>query len=161
MMELVELVLRTLREEFADLPSAAETTRVIVRLMLAAALGGLLGFSRERDGKSAGLRTHMLVAMGSALFVMVPLLAGMAVADVSRVIQGVVAGIGFIGAGTIIKYHSMEKVQGLTTAAGIWTTSAIGVACGMGRSVTAIVSALLAWLVLSAVKQVIDPSPTD
>src|SRR5260370_6093721 len=104
-----EEVTSTLAEEFSSLPDAAEVTRVMVRLLLAALLGGIVGYEREHKGKAAGLRTHMLVAMGAALFVLVPERGGMGIADMSRVIQGVVAGVGFLGAGAIIKRHSEEQ----------------------------------------------------
>ena len=143
-----EEVTDTLVEEFSSLPDAAEVTRVMVRLLLAALLGGIVGYEREHKGKAAGLRTHMLVAMGAALFVLVPERDGMHIADMSRVIQGVVAGVGFLGAGAIIKRDSEEQVQGLTTAAGIWMTAAIGVACGLGREAVALLATLLAIVIL-------------
>lgn len=143
----------TIRHEFSDLPNAAETTRVVVRLLTAVMLGGLLGFERERRGASAGFRTHMLVALGSALFVAVPQLAGATIEDMSRVLQGVVAGIGFLGAGAIIKLSEGQKITGLTTAASIWLTAAIGAAAGMGRITTAILSAVLALIILSALRE--------
>lgn len=141
-------MLQTLQSEFSDAPDAEQVTRILTRLLLAGVLGGVLGYERESRGKAAGVRTHMLVAMGAALFVLVPALGGMAVADMSRVIQGVVTGVGFLGAGAIIKHRSEEDVQGLTTAAGIWMTAAIGVACGLGRESTALLSTLLALAVL-------------
>ena len=95
----------TILNEFSDLIEVEYTTRVSVRLLLAAILGGLLGYERETHGKAAGLRTHMLVAIGSALFVLVPELSGAEHDAMSRVIQGVIAGIGFLGAGTILKGH--------------------------------------------------------
>ena len=122
---------QTLVAEFSDLPDAAQVTRILLRLTLAALLGGLLGIEREQKGKAAGVRTHMLVAMGAALFVLLSQQAGMQPSDLSRVIQGVIAGIGFLGAGTILKGDDEDKVRGLTTAAGIWLTAAIGVAAGM------------------------------
>ncbi|HEV6965592.1 MgtC/SapB family protein, partial [Roseateles sp.] len=131
-------VVETLKSEFSDAPDAERLTRIMTRLLLAALLGGLLGYERERQGKAAGLRTHMLVAMGAALFVLVPQLDGMVSADLSRVIQGIVTGLGFLGAGAIVKHKSEEHVEGLTTAAGIWMTAAIGVACGLGRESTAL-----------------------
>ena len=145
---MLDSVMDALRSEFLDVSDVAEATRIVVRLLLAALLGALIGFNRERYGKAAGLRTHMLVAMGSAAFVVAPLVAGMQIGDLSRVIQGVIAGIGFLGAGTIIKHSGDEKIVGLTTAASIWMTSAIGVACGLGRDSTAIILAVLCWLVL-------------
>ena len=87
----------TIATEFSDLPDAGQATRVMLRLLLAALLGGLLGIEREQKGKAAGVRTHMLVAMGAALFVLVSQQSGMLSADLSRVVQGVVAGIGFLG----------------------------------------------------------------
>jgi len=141
----------TLISEFSDLPDAAQVTRIVLRLALAAALGGVLGYERERQGKAAGVRTHMLVALGAALFVLVPQQAGVSDADMTRVIQGVVAGIGFLGAGAIIKGGAEESVKGLTTAAGIWLTAAIGIACGLGREATAVLSAALALGILSLV----------
>ena len=134
---------QTIAAEFSDLPDAAQVTRILLRLTLAAVLGGLLGIEREQKGKAAGVRTHMLVAMGAALFVLLSQQAGMPPSDLSRVIQGVIAGIGFLGAGTILKGDDEDKVRGLTTAAGIWLTAAIGVAAGMGHESTAVLSTLL------------------
>ena len=138
----------TVQQEFSDVPDAAELTRLCVRLLVAIVLGGLLGYERESVGSSAGFRTHMLVALGSALFVLVPLQAGTAMSDMSRVIQGVIAGIGFLGAGAIIKLSQEQEIRGLTTAASIWLTSAIGIAAGMGREATAVLSTLFALVIL-------------
>ncbi|GJG93765.1 MgtC/SapB family protein [Cupriavidus pauculus] len=138
----------TLRSEFADVPDVKELTRILLRLTLAVVLGGLIGYEREAAGKPAGLRTHMLVAMGSALFVLVPLQAGVALPDMSRVLQGLMSGIGFLGAGAIIKLNSEEDVRGLTTAASIWTVAAIGVACGLGREATAVIATLFGLTIL-------------
>jgi len=140
--------------EFSDMPDAAQVTRLLLRLAIAALLGGVLGYERERKGKAAGIRTHMLVSMGAALFMLVPQQAGVPAADMTRVMQGLIAGIGFLGAGAIVKGHAEQDVQGLTTAAGIWMTAAIGVAAGMGREATAILSTLLALGVLAIVPHV-------
>lgn len=145
---------QTIVAEFSDLPDAAQVTRILLRLTLAALLGGMLGIEREQKGKAAGVRTHMLVAMGAALFVLLSQQAGMPPSDLSRVIQGVIAGIGFLGAGTILKGDDEEKVKGLTTAAGIWLTAAIGVAAGMGRESTAVLSTLLALAVFTLIPHV-------
>ena len=150
-MSLTDQILDTLRTEFSDVPDVAQFTRLVLRLLLAAALGGVLGYEREHKGKAAGIRTHMLVAIGAALFVLVPQQGGMGIADMSRVIQGVIAGIGFLGAGAIIKQQREESVQGLTTAAGVWMTAAIGIACGLGRETTAVISTLLALAILALV----------
>lgn len=156
-----EIALEALQGEFSDLADIGDAVRVAVRLLLAALLGAILGYNRERHGKSAGLRTHMLVSMGSALFVMVPMFAGMEISDLSRVIQGVIAGMGFLGAGTIIKQKNDGEVYGLTTAAGVWTTAAIGVACGLGREMTALIGTLLAWVVLEVVERVFSSRRDD
>lgn len=138
----------TIQQEFSDLGDLSDVTRVCVRLLIALVLGALLGYERESAGASAGLRTHMLVSLGSAIFIVVPLQAGMSLEDVSRVLQGVTAGIGFLGAGTIIKLQNENQIKGLTTAAGIWLTAAVGVAAGMGLEATAVLSALFALIVL-------------
>lgn len=142
----------TVTREFSDIDDVEQITKVAVRLLLAGVLGFVLGFEREARGKAAGARTHMLIAMGSALFVLTPQFSGMAIADMSRVVQGLLAGVGFLCAGAILKSGKEEQaVQGLTTAAGMWMTAAIGLACGLGREVTAILSTLLALVVLALV----------
>ncbi len=141
-------VTNTISQEFSDLPDAAGVTRITVRLLIAAILGGILGYEREQKGKSAGIKTHMLVAIGSALFVYIPKQAGVSDVELTRIIQGLAAGIGFLGAGTIIKGNDEESIKGLTTAAGIWLTAAIGIAAGMGREATAVLSTLLALAIL-------------
>jgi len=139
----------TIASEFSDITDLEDATRVSSRLLIASILGGLLGYERERRHKAAGLRTHMLVALGAALFVLVPVQAGMSLEDISRVIQGLATGIGFLGAGTILKGDSAEDVKGLTTAAGIWLTAAIGVAVGLGHEATAVMSTLLALVIFA------------
>lgn len=141
----------TIAAEFSDVPDMGQFTRIVLRLSIAALLGGLLGWERENKGKAAGVRTHMLVSMGAAMFVLVAQQAGISAADNSRVLQGIVAGVGFLGAGTILKGDGQSQVKGLTTAAGIWLTAAIGVAAGLGLEATAVLSTLLALAVLSAV----------
>lgn len=146
-----EEVWSTVQSEFSDIPDATQITRIIVRLTVAAVLGGLLGYERQRQGKSAGVRTHMMVAIGAALFVLIPQQAGASIADISRVLQGLTAGIGFLGAGAIIMGTRQTEARGLTTAAGIWVTAAIGVAAGLGRESTAVLSTIVALFVLSVV----------
>jgi putative Mg2+ transporter-C (MgtC) family protein len=138
-----------LRQEFADLPDTGHTARIVLRLLVAVVLGGLLGWERQRDRKPAGLRTHMLVCLGSALFVLVPQFAGMDQAGLSRVIQGLLAGIGFLGGASILKLSEEKTVQGVTTAAGIWVAAAVGVAAGLGRLWCAFLGAAIAYLILS------------
>lgn len=148
-----ETVLRTIQQEFSDLGNAEDLTRLCVRLLVAVVLGGLLGYQRESIGAAAGLRTHMLVSLGCALFVIIPLQAGMELDDLSRVIQGVTAGIGFLGAGAILKLTDENQIVGLTTAASIWLTAAVGIAAGMGREGTAVISALFAFVILSLLRK--------
>jgi putative Mg2+ transporter-C (MgtC) family protein len=142
----------TIQQEFADVGSVEDITRIVLRLLVAVALGGLLGYERESVGASAGLRTHMLVSLGSALFVLIPLQAGMEIGDLSRVLQGVTAGIGFIGAGAILKHTQKDDIKGVTTAASVWLTAAIGIAAGMGREATAVLSALFALAILAILR---------
>jgi putative Mg2+ transporter-C (MgtC) family protein len=153
MQELLVEIWSTVQGEFSDLPDASEITRVCVRLLVAAVLGGLLGYEREMKGTAAGLRTHMLVAVGAALFVLVPLQAGVSLPDMSRVLQGVVSGIGFLGAGAIIKLSQDREIRGVTTAANIWLTAAIGVAAGMGMEMTATLSTFLALFILTLLRR--------
>lgn len=151
-------MLMAAQSEFADIADVEEVTRIMVRLLMAAFLGAVLGFEREHKGKAAGVRTHMLVSLGAALFVLAPSMAGADEDALSRVIQGIVAGIGFLGAGTILKGNGLDAshVKGLTTAAGLWMTAAIGTAAGMGREATALISTLLALLVLSSMPWVVE-----
>lgn len=137
----------TVQQEFSDIGDAEDLTRICLRLSVALLLGALLGYERESVGAAAGLRTHMLVALGAALFMVIPHQVGMRIEDVSRVMQGVIAGIGFLGAGAIMKLKD-ESIKGLTTAAGIWLTAAVGMAAGMGLEATAVVSAVFGWIVL-------------
>jgi putative Mg2+ transporter-C (MgtC) family protein len=118
-------LLEVISREFSDLTDVAGFVRVALRLSIASLLGGILGWDREQAGASQ--------------------------ADLSRVIQGLAAGIGFLGAGAIIKRKDESHIQGLTTAAGIWMTAAIGVSAGLGREATAIVSTLLALAILTLV----------
>lgn len=142
----------TIQHEFSDLGNVEDITRIVVRLLVAVVLGGMLGYERESVGASAGLRTHMLVSLGAALFVLIPLQAGMQIGDLSRVLQGVTAGIGFIGAGAILKHTKNDDVKGVTTAASVWLTAAVGIAAGMGREATAVLSALFALVILAILR---------
>ena len=143
-------VLDAVRQEFSDVPDPAQFARVSVRLLSALLLGAVIGLERERRGSAAGLRTHMLVSLGAAVFVLVPLQAGMGLDGVSRVVQGVVSGIGFLGAGVVLKLDETRQIQGLTTAASIWATAAVGFTAGMGQQTTALIVTTLSLLVLAA-----------
>jgi putative Mg2+ transporter-C (MgtC) family protein len=150
-MEMWQEIWNIVLSEFSDVPDAEQVTRITLRLLVAATLGGLLGYEREQQGKSAGVRTHMMVAIGAALFVLIPQQAGASSADLSRILQGLIAGVGFLGTGAIIMGNREVETRGLTTAASIWVTAAIGVAAGMGRETTAVLSTLIALLILSVV----------
>jgi putative Mg2+ transporter-C (MgtC) family protein len=129
-------------------PAAGQIAEVALRLLTAALLGGLLGAEREAVGKAAGLRTHMLVALGSALFVIAPRESGLTEGDLGRIVQGVAAGIGFIGAGTILKLTDSQEIKGLTTAANIWLTAAIGIAAAVSAIWLPVLFAACAWMIL-------------
>ena len=118
---------------------------MLVRLVIATALGALVGYEREREGKPAGVRTHGMVALGAALFTLVSVY-GFANHDPARVAAQIVTGIGFVGAGAIL--HLRRSVQGLTTAASLWVTAAIGLAVGVGMLAMSAATAVLVFLLL-------------
>jgi putative Mg2+ transporter-C (MgtC) family protein len=144
-----DTVAATLASEFSDIGDAAQLTQLVLRTLMAALLGGAIGLEREFRGKAAGIRTHMLLSLGCALFVLVPQQLGWGEDGMSRVVQGLLAGIGFLCAGSIIKQHDNDRIYGLTTAAGLWMTAAVGVAVGLGREATAVISTLLGLAILS------------
>jgi len=133
----------------SGLPDARQFAHVLIKLVSALVLGAVVGIQRERAGKPAGLRTHMLVTLGTAVFVLACSGVGMSLEGQSRVIQGIVTGIGFIGAGSILKLSAERDIQGLTTAAGVWMTAAIGVAVGLGSLGVAILSTIFTLVILS------------
>ena len=155
-MEAWAALVETLANELSDTTDLDHAVRIVLRLGLAALFGALLGFEREHHGKAAGVRTHMLVAVGSALFVLAPSLGGSEDDAMSRVIQGVVAGVGFLCAGTIIKSDNDRDVKGLTTAAGVWLTAAIGIATGLGSVLIALLGTLLGLFILNIVPRLVD-----
>lgn len=124
-------------------------TRATVRMAVALMLGAVIGWDRERRDAEAGLRTHMLVALGAALFVLVPDEMGLGEDARSGVIQGLVSGAGFLGAGAVLKRSSEGLIHGLTTAASIWSTAAVGMAAGLGREGTALLATAFILLVLA------------
>jgi len=141
----------------ATLTKGASVTEVALRLLVAIAIGGLIGWDRERADKPAGLRTHMLVALGSASFTLLGFEVGDHLApktgegfDPTRVLQGVIGGIGFLGAGAIIQNRG--HVSGITTAASVWVAGALGSAAGVGAYVLAVFTAVLAFGVLRLVR---------
>jgi putative Mg2+ transporter-C (MgtC) family protein len=139
-------------EELTDtLPDRAQLAHATVRLVAAAVLGSILGLQRELTGKAAGLRTHLLVCLGTTTLIVAGSFAGMTSDGLSRIIQGIVTGIGFLGAGTILKLTQEREIRGLTTAASIWMTTAIGITVGLGALGLALMGTVLAWGVLALV----------
>lgn len=122
---------------------------MILRFLLAVALGAGIGYQRERAGKVAGMRTHILVSSGAALFTLVSIYGFTgATVDISRVAAGVVVGVGFIGAGVILRGAREEEVAGLTTAATIWVTASIGLAAGAGMYVISVIATAIITVIL-------------
>lgn len=138
----------TLGDIVGKVPDGPEILRIGLRVLMALFVGGCIGLQRELTHHSAGLRTHLLVALGSALLVISASESGMTPSDLSRIIQGIVTGIGFLGGGAILKLTTEHEIRGLTTAAGIWMTASASVAAGLGRIVTALIALLLSLLVL-------------
>jgi putative Mg2+ transporter-C (MgtC) family protein len=136
------------QELTAGLADFGQIERVLLRVITATLLGAVVGFEREKAGKPAGLRTHILVCLGTAVIVLACSGARMDLDGLSRVIQGIVTGIGFIGAGSILKLDEERDIQGLTTAAGIWMTAGIGIACGLGTLGLALISTVISLIVL-------------
>lgn len=124
---------------------------VLTRMGFALLLGGIIGYERETTGKPAGFRTHILVCLGTAFFIFPLDMAAMSDDALSRVIQGIGAGIGFLGAGTIIKDSEGEMVKGLTSAATVWATAAIGITVGLGQIWIATFGVIVVWFVLRVV----------
>lgn len=125
---------------------------IFIKLLLSSLFGALIGLQREFKDRPAGLRTHTLVALASCLFTTISMAAFSFKADPSRIVANVAVGIGFIGAGTIIKQGNI--IVGLTTAASLWTVSAIGVSVGSGQIFIGFLATLLALLILTAFKWV-------
>lgn len=135
----------------AGLTNQDHLLRVIIRLFAAILLGGLIGLQRERAGKPAGLRTHTLVCLGTAVVLLSCSAASFSLDSESRVIQGLVTGIGFIGAGSILKLSEEHLIRGLTTSASIWTTAAVGIAVGLGRVGIGLIAAIATIFILAVV----------
>jgi putative Mg2+ transporter-C (MgtC) family protein len=142
---------------------------LLLRLVLAAALAGALGWEREQAGKPAGLRTHMLVGLASALYTALATLALAEVPDLApgtrgdpvRVIQAVALGVGFLGGGVISAGRSDGRSNHLTTAASIWSTAAIGIAAGLGHYILAVGATALQLIILHGVMRLERRPPTS
>lgn len=139
------------QELSAGFPDGAQLERVLLRVLAATLLGALVGFERQRAHKPAGLRTHILVCLGTTVVVLACSGGRMSLDGLSRVIQGVVTGIGFIGAGSILKLSEQREIKGLTTAAGLWMTAAIGISVGLGALGLALIATALTLIVLGLI----------
>ena len=132
-------------------PTALDMLQLILRLGSALLVGSALGINRDLRHKAAGLRTHALVSVGSALAVLVPItMSPLNVDAAARVMQGLLTGIGFLGAGVIIHHERHKRVQGLTTAASLWVSAVLGMACGAGHLVLVGLGVTAVLLVLIA-----------
>lgn len=131
------------------LPDGEMAVRFLVRLIAAVIFGSVIGLQRAAAGKPAGLRTHVLVCIGTCVFVLACVGAGFSADPLSRVMQGIATGIGFLGAGTILKNREEGEIHGLTSAAGVWMTAGIGVATGMGNLGLALAATLLGLIILT------------
>src|SRR5690349_8262915 len=136
-------------------PDRTRLAIVLIRVIAALLLGAVLGIERQRTGKPAGFRTHILVCLATAVVVLACTEAKMSVEGLSRVVQGIVTGIGFIGAGSILKLSQERQIKGLTTAAGLWMTAIIGISVGLGALGLAMIGTLLTLLVLG-LEHVVD-----
>lgn len=142
------------QELSAGLNNFGQIERVLLRVIAATLLGAVVGFEREKAGKSAGLRTHILVSLGTAMVVLACAGSQMSMDGLSRVIQGIVTGVGFIGAGSILKLEQEHRIRGLTTAAGLWVTAAIGIACGLGTIGLALIATVMTLIVLRVLQAI-------
>lgn len=131
------------------LPDKRQFVHVLIKLAAATLLGALIGYQREKVGKPAGIKTHILATLGTTVFIIACINAGFQSDALSRVIQGIVTGIGFLGAGAILKLDEKRDIQGLTTAASIWGAAAIGVAVGLGVLGVALLGTFFMFIVLT------------
>ena len=138
-------------DELVFFPNINSVLQVTIRIVVAGILGGIIGYEREVKGKAAGLRTHMLLAMGTVIVLVVARLDGIPMSEMSKVIEGLVTGVGFLGGGAILKLSDKQEIRGVTTAASIWSTSAIGIAVGLGQIWIGILSTIVVWIILFVV----------
>ena len=139
--------------DWANLIDHQQWQTEVLRMSLAAILGGSLGLERQINGHWAGLRTHMAVSMGAAIYVIAALgVAPAPLPDATRVIQGIAAGIGFLGAGTILKLSDKVEVKGLTTASSIWLAAALGTSAGLAKYSLAISATIMSLFILALLR---------
>ena len=141
------------KEFAAEWPTDDVFARVTVRLVLAVLLATVIGWEREEHHKTAGLRDHQLVALGSALFVVACCDAFHNSESVTRVVQGIATGIGFIGGGAILKMPDKDRIRGLTTAGSIWCSASVGSAAGLGEMGAATIGLILVFFVLAVLEK--------
>ncbi|HEY0766620.1 MAG TPA: MgtC/SapB family protein [Steroidobacteraceae bacterium] len=139
-----------LNELTGSIPDLTHLVRILARLSVALIVGAAVGLQPEVTHKSAGMRTHMLVALGTALLLVTASDAGMIPSDLARVVQGIITGIGFLGGGVILKLTQEHEIRGLTTAAGIWLTAGASAAAGLGQIAAALIGMVLGVVVLAA-----------
>jgi len=135
----------------AGLTNRDQLLRVIVRLFAAILCGGFIGLQRVRATKPSGLRTHTMVCLGTTVILLSCWSAGGTLEEASRIIQGIVIGIGFVGAGSILKSSEEHLIHGLTASVRLWTTAAVGVAIGLGRVGIALIATVLIVLLLNVI----------
>jgi putative Mg2+ transporter-C (MgtC) family protein len=144
------LNLNTVMNELTrSVPDLVHLVRIVGRLTVALVIGAAIGGQRRVAHKAAGVRTHMLVALGTALLLVSASDAGLANNDLSRIVQGIITGIGFLGGGAILKLTHEHEIRGLTTAAGIWLTAAASAAAGLGQIAAALIGLIFALIVLA------------
>jgi putative Mg2+ transporter-C (MgtC) family protein len=137
-----------IRDDFQGFWNAEQLTHLVLRVGIACIAGAIVGYQRERFGKAAGLRTHMLITAGTSLFVVICYLEQMDHRDLSRVLQGIITGIGFLGGGVILKLEKDQEIKGLTSAAAVWYVAALGIASGLGQLTLALLGAIVGFLIL-------------
>lgn len=141
-----------------SIPDLPDLVRIVGRLSVALVIGAAIGLQRKVAHKAAGVRTHMLVALGTALLLVTASDAGLGPTDLSRIVQGIITGVGFLGGGAILKLTDEREIRGLTTAAGIWLTAAASAAAGLGQMAAALIGLLFALIVLALMAK-IDAQP--
>jgi len=133
-------------------------TTIVFKLIFCLLIGGLIGWERQREHKPAGLRTHILVCLGSTLFVMIPFHSPNSSMNPSQIIQGIIQGIGFLGTGEILRQSDQERnilaIHGLTSAAAIWVTAALGASIGAGLYTISIFGVVFTLITLKILKKI-------
>jgi len=142
-----------LKELTNSIPDLADLVRIFGRLTVALIIGAAVGLQRSITHKPAGIRTHMLVALGTALLLVTASDAGLSNSDLSRIVQGIITGIGFLGGGAILKLTQEHEIHGLTSAAGIWLTAGASAAAGLGQITAALIGLAMGLVVLRVVGQ--------